>query len=580
MRLQVIGPMRVAGVAGEIRIPGPRPMAMLAMLVLAPGGTVARSALLDRFWGDRPDAQAAGALRQTLYALRQSLGDDGARIGGGAGTVAFDMGGVAVDLATLRQGDAPRDRLIAWSRAEVLEGLSISAPGVEEWLRAVRDDGRALIAGRLREAAAQAFAARDWTGARDLAQALHAMDPFCEQAMAWLLRLDGQRADLAGAQRRFAAFARALQAELGARPSPDLIAVLHDLGSAPRPSVQAPCPHERIARVQWRAPAVEAQWGLATTARTVVIEELARAGVRVFLSESDADALPAPFVVRGEIVSLGRDQTVLLELHAPSREIVFVGRIGLRWPLSLAAFEAQLSDRARALSAALIAAPAGIDLRVPSMMGVQAAIAALAEPPHDDTATDAPLPPATEYAVAKTPAAMPVTGVWQDQPSLTQRHHPDQSGPAGTETQFVDEDRFWFQDPAKSEPKPDTGAQGLDVQAPPFAISGSFAYHPLPTDFAAIRLEADWHRFTPLDLPALDFKPTEAALGALPDDRFAQPGGKDGPPAGAIDSHSGLATIDLPVELLLGDSVALESPLAHPFQSSNRYLDISIGHAA
>lgn len=415
MRIELIGPLGVTGAGGEaLRLPGPRPSALLAMLVLAPGGRVPRATLADRFWGDRPEAQAGGALRQTLYALRQALGAEGARIGGREGMVTFDLAGVSLDLLDLRArpagfGAAERRRLVALSRRELLEGLALSAQGAEDWLRAVREDWRTEIAGLLRASAEAAFAARDWTAARELAEGLHALDPFCEATMAMLLRLDAARAGPGAARRRFQGFAAGFRAELGLPPPQALAELVATLAEEPRAAAAASAAEAAAVGLLWSLGEGEAA-GASAAARTVLAEELGLQGFRVFV-EAPEDRLPvAAYLVRGGLAAFARDRALLLEVLSPARELLLARRLALRWPMGLETFEAEVAAEARAIGRRIAAHAGGTapdlpEARVPLHGAILAAMATL---PGTAAAAPAEEPGGASAAAAAAAPADPV----------------------------------------------------------------------------------------------------------------------------------------------------------------------------
>ncbi|MFD4629805.1 BTAD domain-containing putative transcriptional regulator [Streptomyces sp. NPDC058284] len=75
MRFGILGPLDVRSPDGAPLDPGgPRPRALLTLLLLDPGRTVSPAALADGLYGDEPPAGAANALQSQVSRLRKRLG--------------------------------------------------------------------------------------------------------------------------------------------------------------------------------------------------------------------------------------------------------------------------------------------------------------------------------------------------------------------------------------------------------------------------------------------------------------------------------------------------------------------------
>ncbi|MEW1845009.1 BTAD domain-containing putative transcriptional regulator [Nonomuraea angiospora] len=74
MQFGILGPLLVRSPDGEpLAIGGPRPRALLALLLLDAGRTVSVERLIDGQYGDRPPAEAANAIQAQISRLRRSL---------------------------------------------------------------------------------------------------------------------------------------------------------------------------------------------------------------------------------------------------------------------------------------------------------------------------------------------------------------------------------------------------------------------------------------------------------------------------------------------------------------------------
>ena len=76
MEFGILGPLRVRAEGGEIRVPGAKRRALLAVLLLHHGDAVVPAErLIDELWGEDPPATAAKGLQVHVSELRRALGD-------------------------------------------------------------------------------------------------------------------------------------------------------------------------------------------------------------------------------------------------------------------------------------------------------------------------------------------------------------------------------------------------------------------------------------------------------------------------------------------------------------------------
>ena len=73
LRFRILGPLEVEGEGGELRLGGPKPRALLALLLLHPNEVVPADRLIDELWGDDSVEGGAGALRVNVTRLRKAL---------------------------------------------------------------------------------------------------------------------------------------------------------------------------------------------------------------------------------------------------------------------------------------------------------------------------------------------------------------------------------------------------------------------------------------------------------------------------------------------------------------------------
>ena len=77
MEFGILGPLRVTGPEGAIRVPGGRQGELLALLVIGAGRSVHAERLVDLLWGEDLPANPSNALQQQVFGLRRLLDPTG-----------------------------------------------------------------------------------------------------------------------------------------------------------------------------------------------------------------------------------------------------------------------------------------------------------------------------------------------------------------------------------------------------------------------------------------------------------------------------------------------------------------------
>src|SRR4051794_28236637 len=72
----VLGALEVRRHGVVLSLPGPRPRALLAILLVHANASVSSDRLAEDLWDGRPPATARSALQMHVHALRQALGAD------------------------------------------------------------------------------------------------------------------------------------------------------------------------------------------------------------------------------------------------------------------------------------------------------------------------------------------------------------------------------------------------------------------------------------------------------------------------------------------------------------------------
>lgn len=184
---------------------------LLALLALQ--GAQARGRLAALLWPGVPAPRANANLRQRLFRLRQQAA---ALVEERADTLTLAPG-LHCDL---RDDDGAAEA-----------GLLDALPDADDELQAWIDDARRLwdaeAGTRLAARAARLEAAGELAAAIAVAERLVALDPLQEHAWRLLMQLHAQRRDRAAALAAFERCERLLRDELGVRPSPPTLALLH-----------------------------------------------------------------------------------------------------------------------------------------------------------------------------------------------------------------------------------------------------------------------------------------------------------------------------------------------------------------
>jgi DNA-binding SARP family transcriptional activator len=127
----------------------PKRLALLTFLALAtPRGFKRRQILLALFWPESNEERGRAALRQTVHAIRQQLGDD-VIINRGEDEVSLNESRLWCDAAAAHEALAQGQlsRAIELYRGELLPGLFVEgASGFQEWLDAERRQLRQRVA--------------------------------------------------------------------------------------------------------------------------------------------------------------------------------------------------------------------------------------------------------------------------------------------------------------------------------------------------------------------------------------------------------------------------------------------------
>ena len=127
------------GTVHPVAVSARKSRALLAILALAPMGSVPRHRLANLLWSDREDVQARSSLRQALASLRRDFATiDATLLSADDEKIILNKGRVGIDvvdfqrLATSDDADDLR-RAMALYRGELLADTEISEMEFEDW---------------------------------------------------------------------------------------------------------------------------------------------------------------------------------------------------------------------------------------------------------------------------------------------------------------------------------------------------------------------------------------------------------------------------------------------------------------
>lgn len=225
---------------------GAKAIALLSYLTLEPKSHT-REELAGLLWGESSEGEARASLRQTLRAIRATLGD----------VIRADRS--AAELTEVPHCDVTEFRLMLAQepgRALLLEpprflpGFFVRhAPQFEEWVAGIRfallRDYHSALGALAREAMAQ----RRWREASEAADRWLASDSLSEEAARFAVEALYLAGNRGGALARFAGYRDALYRETGCEPGRGFRALMQRV-TADRPGAEAP-----RATDEWEAPA-------------------------------------------------------------------------------------------------------------------------------------------------------------------------------------------------------------------------------------------------------------------------------------------------------------------------------------
>ncbi|MEZ4635778.1 MAG: BTAD domain-containing putative transcriptional regulator [Caldilineaceae bacterium] len=200
---------------------------LMAYLALESDRPHSREHLSALFWPNEPDNIAKQNLRQILYLLKQSLGEDpGAQpyLLTARATVQFNPHSVyTLDVAQFDAALAAEDHVGAagWYRGDLLAGLYCESTLFEEWLVTQRERRHQQALGLFHRLAETHLAREDYAQASNYAYRQLEMEPWREAAHRQIMTALSAQGDRTGALSQYERCRKMLLDHLGVEPDPE-----------------------------------------------------------------------------------------------------------------------------------------------------------------------------------------------------------------------------------------------------------------------------------------------------------------------------------------------------------------------
>jgi DNA-binding SARP family transcriptional activator/tetratricopeptide (TPR) repeat protein len=228
---------------------------LLVYLALAKQQPHAREVLATLFWPNESDAVAKKNLRQSLYQLRQVLGEtaseEGSYLLATRSTVQFnadsDYSLDVTDFLNCLENDQ-LEKAATLYHGDLLPGFTCDSVPFEEWLREQRERLHRLALEALFDLAARSLARADYQTAQNLAQRQLALEPWREEAYRQLMQALALLGERSAALAQYETCRTVLKEELGIEPSAETEALatrIHDQQLQPGMGRESAPPYER-----------------------------------------------------------------------------------------------------------------------------------------------------------------------------------------------------------------------------------------------------------------------------------------------------------------------------------------------
>jgi len=199
-RIYLLGGLRAEAPGGPVAVPGGKPQALLAYLILHPHTPHTREQLMENFWPDVPAERAGRYLSNALYRLRASLGGEWLQVEEERLGVQRDS--VWVDVWEFERL-AKSARAADWEQALALYAGDLLPEIYADWILLPRLSLRERFLAVLGQAAEQCATDGRWPEAAGHLRRLVAADPLNENAHRNLMHALARLGRVAEALRSF-----------------------------------------------------------------------------------------------------------------------------------------------------------------------------------------------------------------------------------------------------------------------------------------------------------------------------------------------------------------------------------------
>lgn len=361
IELQVLGEIRLRSGDGaelDALLRQPKRLALFAYLASPkPGTWHRRDMLLALFWPDLDTAHARTSLRNSIYVLRQTLGENVIRNRGDE-EISIDPAMVETDLAVVwdaLRNNRPEEAL-AHYRGELLPGLFPSdSDGFQRWLDAERTRLQVAVSTAAIARVSELERSGDLTDALAIARSVITINPDDETIVRRVMKLHESLGDKAGALALFEGYRARLASDFDAEPSPETVALAKRLKESASPIV----PRKKAAVGKAQSSPVDLP-PMPRRRRTALFGAVALGLVAITAITALNMSRPTRPPVVGRSSPLTSDEGLQVEVDiAPngrlvayskgnsSRLKIFVQRIGggAAWPLTNDSIDVQLMPR-------------------------------------------------------------------------------------------------------------------------------------------------------------------------------------------------------------------------------------------
>jgi DNA-binding SARP family transcriptional activator len=213
-----------------------KPLAMLAVLAGAGERGITRDKVASYLWPEGESEKVRGVLKQTLYFLRQELGEPELILG--ESELRLNHGVIGVDLWDFEGAVARSDPAgaVALYHGPFLDGFHLGdAPEFERWVDNQRDRLARRFAAQIEILALSAMGRNDPREAIEWWHRLTEQDPFDARAVSGLLHACLQAGDRPRAIRYAERHMTMLRKELEITPDPEIRRLLEQAKARPSP---------------------------------------------------------------------------------------------------------------------------------------------------------------------------------------------------------------------------------------------------------------------------------------------------------------------------------------------------------